>query len=529
MKQRSHLLSLSLVISLSFLLLTVFLSPVAQAASKLTGKITAAFASEPNVLDVTRAAAGVDWYYLAQINEQLDEWDSNLMRRPALAESWKLNQEDGKYVLDVYLKKGIKFHTGDTMTSKDWVFAYDRLKDPKISKWAHYQASVDRIEIVDDYHFRIHFKEPDATYIPSALRLWGISKAYYEKVGDDAVQRHPVGTGPWKFVSRSIKEGAEFEAFEDYWDKVNRPGVKYLSIKIIPEDMTRVAAFQTKAVDWVDAVPPAMIATIKKMKGVQTASVSVGNNLSIAVNSHMPDSPFTDVRVRLAAALAIDIDGIIKGVLFGQGSRYASVGKGNGGYDPTLKPYPYDPERARKLLKEAGYPNGFDITFYNLISPREPNIKEYGEAAAAYLTAVGIRTRIKGFEYSPWINLIRRRDKPEMDGMVSYMWGHTLTGDPGLAAWPGHLHTFEPESGWGSYSYFSDPEFDRLIEEQKKTMDPIKREMLLKQIGRMKHEQVAGGIDTYRPMVTFAWRDHVTFTPWPAAYFRSMRLIGLKK
>jgi peptide/nickel transport system substrate-binding protein len=529
MRQRNSLVSLSLVICLSMLLLTTFLCSGALAASKVSGKITAAFAAESNVLDVTKASAGVDWYYISQVNEMLMEANADLDMVNALAESWKLLQEDGQYVIDVHLKKGITFHTGDIMTSKDWVFAYDRMKDPKISKWSHYQAAVDRIEVVDDYHFKIHFKEPDATYIPSALRLYGISKAYYEKVGDDGVQKHPVGTGPWKFVSRSIKEGVEFEAFEDYWDKVNRPGVKYLSIKIIPEDMTRVAAFQTKAVDWMDAVPPAMIASVKKIAGVQTASRTVGNNLSIAVNSHMPNSPFTDVRVRKAAVLAIDMDGIIKGVLFGQGERYASVGKGNGGYDPTLKPYPYDPEQAKKLLAEAGYPNGFDITFYNLITPREPNIKEYGEAAAAYLTAVGIRCRIQGFEYAPWIKLIRRADKPEMDGLVSYMWGHGVIGDPGLSAWPGHVHTYQPDKGLGSYSYFSDPEFDRLIEEQAKTMDPVKREELLKKIGRMKHEQVAGAIDTYRPMATFAWRDHVTFTPWPAAYYRSMRLIGLKK
>ena len=96
-------------------------------------KVTVALASEPNVLDVTKAAAGVDWYYIGQVNEQLDEWDHNIERKHALAESWKLTQENGNYIIDVYLKKGIKFHTGDIMTSKDWVFAYDRLKDPKIS------------------------------------------------------------------------------------------------------------------------------------------------------------------------------------------------------------------------------------------------------------------------------------------------------------------------------------------------------------------------------------------------------------
>lgn len=122
----------------------------------------------------------------------------------------------------------------------------------------------------------------------------------------------------------------------------------------------------------------------------------------------------------------------------------------------------------------------------------------------------------------------RRADKPEMDGIISWMWGHSVTGDPGLAAWPGHLHSYQAGTGWGSYSYFNDPEIDKLLEEQKVTMDPVKREALLKQIARLKHERVAGGLTTYRPMLTFAWRDHVSFIPWPGAYFHDMRQIGLK-
>jgi len=517
-------------IVLGLFLLTAFWNAEAVAAPKATGKLTIAFAAESNVLDPTKMAAGVDGYFNYQIYENLVKPNSQLERENWLAESYKLTEEGGKPVIDVNIRKGVKFHTGETLTAKDFVYAYERLKNPKISKWSHYQASVDHIEVVNDYRIKIHFKQPDADYLTGTpfLRLFGISKSYYEKVGDDGVQKHPVGTGPWKFVSRKIGEELRLEAFDDYWNEKNRPGVKELVIKIIPEDMTRVAAFKTGAVDWIDAVPPAMIADLKKMPGVHTVSVPSGNNLFLQFNTHQPDSPFRDVRVRLAAAHAIDMDGIIKAVLFGQGERYASVGKGTLGYDPTLKPYEYNPEKAKRLLKEAGYPNGFDVKFYNLVTPREPNIKEYGEAVAAYLTAAGIRCKIQGLEYAVWIKLGLRQDPPELDGIVSWMWGHGAVGDPGTA-WSGHLHSYKPGTGWGSYSYWSDPEMDKLVQEQKRTMDTVKREEILRKIGRMKFEQVAGGLTTYRPLVTYAWRDKVTYTPWPGGYYRELQEIGLRK
>lgn len=149
-----------------------------------------------------------------------------------------------------------------------------------------------------------------------------------------------------------------------------------------------MAAFKTGAVDWIDNVPPSMVAEFKKMPGVKTFTAISGNNLYIDFPSYNPTSPFNKLKVRQAVAQAIDMDAIIKSVLFGQGERYAEVGKGSTGYDPDLKPYAYNPKEAKRLLTEAGYPNGFDTPCYNLTTPREPNVKEMGEAVFAYLGVV---------------------------------------------------------------------------------------------------------------------------------------------
>jgi peptide/nickel transport system substrate-binding protein len=507
----------------------VSLNATAQAQTKDT--LVAALAAEGTVLDPARYSAGVDQYFIGQMFEQLVRFDPDLKPVNWLAESWSIEGTDEKPIIDVHIRKGVKFHSGDPLTSADFEFSYQRLKDPKISRWTHLQANVEKFEIIDDHHFKLHFSAPDGDYIVGSLQLWAMSKKYYEKAGEDGFAKAPVGTGPWKFVSRSVKEDLKLEAFADYWNKDARPKVKNLVLKIIPEDITRVAAFKSGAVDWLDAVPLSALNDIKKMPGVKTFTAMTPNNLFINFPTYKPESPFSKLKVRQAVAHAVDVDAIIKSVLFGQGERYVEVGKGETGYDPNLKPYPYDMRKAKQLLAEAGYPNGFETPCYNLITQREPNVKEMGEAVFAYLGTVGIRCKVQGLEYSAWINIGRRgRDAPpEMDGVLMWMWGHGLPGDAGTP-WAGHLHSFVKGKGFGSYSFDNDPQADKMVAQLKATMAPEKRAELIKQIARYKHENVLGGVTTYRPVVTLAWRDNVEFRPWPSpGSWRGFQEVGFKK
>jgi len=302
-------------------------STSALAQEPAIGELTIAFAIEATTMDPTKYAAGADMYFIGQMFEQLMAPGPDLKTRNWLAESWKIGKEDGHSVLDIHIRRGVKFHNGDPLTSADFEFSYNRLKNPEISSWSHLQKSVDRFEIIDDHNFKLHFSKPDASYIAGFLQLWAVPKKYFNKVGEDGFAQNPVGTGPWKFVSRKIKDELKLEAFDGYWNKEHRPGVKNLTIKIIPDDVTRVAAFRTGEVDWIDAVPPAMIADVKALPGVETASTGSGNNLFITFPEHLPKSPFADERVRKAVAHAVDVDAIVKSVLFGQGKRYAEIGE----------------------------------------------------------------------------------------------------------------------------------------------------------------------------------------------------------
>ena len=272
---------------------------------------------------------------------------------------------------------------------------------------------------------------------------------------------------------------------------------------------------------------------LRKMPGVKTVTLNTTNNLFIQLATHVPGSPWTDVRVRKAAAHAIDMDAIIKSVLFGQGERYAQLSPDDFGYDPNQKPYAYDPKKSRALLAEAGFPRGFETPCYNFTTQREPNLKEVGEAIFAYFGAVGIRCKpMVGVEYTAWLNLIRRwpegSNQKIMDGAASSMYGHG--GNDVSNAFAATLHTFEPQRGFGSSSNTSIPELDRMIEEQKRELDPDKRIAMIRKIAEIKHDQVLAGVTTYRPLVTLAWRDNVRFVPWATPNtWRSMQEIGFIK
>jgi len=502
-------------LGLTTITVAAFFTPaLTQAQSVDRDTVVVALGAESNTMDPIKLTGGVDHYYLGQMFEQLVRANAQLEDENWLAESWTLGENaDGKPMIAVRLRDGVKFHNGDPMTTEDVAFSFARQSDPASSYFSFLLKAVERIEVLDRLNFNIHFKYPDATFVVNGLQLWIMPKKYIETVGDAEFGRHPIGTGPWKFVSRSVKDELRLEAFEDYWNQKNRPGIKNLVFKIIPEDMTRVSAFKTGRVDWLDNVPPAQIEEIQKMPGVKTVTLLSGNNLFINFGGHLPNSPFKDARVRLAAAHAIDVDAIIQQVLFGQGERYAQVGRGSTGYDPDLKPFAYDPKRARELLREAGFANGFTTPCYNLTTPREPNIKEVGEAMFAYLSAVGIRCQVRNLEYGAWLALAKRSGAQPMDGIISWMWSHGLPGDPSTP-WLGHMHSYQPDTGMGNNSYDNDAEMDALLEQQEQIMDLKERAALLQKIARIKQERVLGGVPTYRSLVTFAWRDNLDYVPW---------------
>ncbi|MGB6117810.1 MAG: ABC transporter substrate-binding protein [Mesorhizobium sp.] len=497
----------------------------AQAQQKDT--LTAALASEAQTMNPFKYAGATDLFYIGQMFEMLVRPDRDGKPVNWLAESWSIEGTPEKPVIDVQLRKGVTFHNGEPLTAADMEFSFKMQSDPKVSRLAQRLASVEKFEIVDDHHFKLHLSKPDGNLISAYLQIFAVPKKYYEEVGEEAFAQNPVGTGAWKFVSRNIKTDLKLEAYDGYWNKDHHPTVKNLVIKIIPEDITRVAAYESGEVDWIDNVPVTLVEKFKSMPGTQTVSLPGGNHLFIDFPAYQAGSPWSKLEVRQAIAHGFDMDAIIKSVLNGQGVRYAGIGTDSLAYDPSWPLYNYDPVKAKDLLAKAGFPNGFDTPCYNLTTQREANIKEVGEAIYAYLGTIGIRCQVVGLEYGAWVDKLRRATG-EMDGILSTMSTQGIPADPGNA-WTLSLHTYSKDTGYGVYSQTSDPEADKMVQELQRVMKIEDRIALIQKLGKYKYDNLLAGIPTYQPILTFAWRDNVKFEPWPyPGYWRNFQEIGFK-
>jgi len=481
-------------------LLNISLLGAANAAPqpKLSQRVTIAMMAEPDTLDPTTTRYSVTSNPITNnIFERLVDLTPDGKFVPGIA-SWEVSP-DGK-VVEFTLRKGIKFQSGDPLTTKDVEFSHNRALKTNPS---HQRAmrNLDRFEIVDDYKCKFIFKEPDVLFLPTRP-LTIVSKSYYDKVGEDEFVNKPVGTGPYKFVAWKQGEYIDIEANENYWG--NKPPVKQARFRFIKEDTTRVAMLKAGEVDIIMSVPYPLVKEVEAA-GFKTARLPTHPPTSIQFHNANPEVPWYDKRVRLAIAHAIDGDSIVKNLFQGIPGRYARLSPGEIGYDPDLKPYPYDPQKSKQLLTEAGYPKGFEMPLY-YFAARVAGQKETAEAVSLYLAAIGIACKVQGIEAAQMLDKVRAwHDDPK----AMYV---------GLSTVPmAHLPEPTEALNTGYYSkqrmavYFNS-ELDSLIEKIQATIDNTKRGELIKQALRMIHEDVAT-IQIFTATDVYAMKSNIEFTP----------------
>lgn len=408
----------------------------------------------------------------ANVTDYMFTRGSNGKIAPSLATSWDWSA-DGK-TLTINLRSGVKFSNGTPFTADDVVFSWNRLKANGFSD--RLARSLIGWEVVSPTKIIARFGNAELSFIPQ-LGPPIMSKAYFEKFGETTFKAKPLGTGPYKFKRIRPGESVELEANARYWGK--QPSVKRVIMKSIVDDTTRIAALKTGEADMIMQVPYPKITQIQKTKGLKTARLfPSGSSVFIAYKYLSPKTPWANQNVRAAISHAIDKEAISKKLLKGAVGTFGFLAAGDLGYDKTIYPYEYNPTKAKQLLTQGGYPNGFTIDL-PYISGAVTGVKETAEAVALYLRQIGINATPKALEGPAFVQYVLGASRDPAQDYVAIFIG-ALAGQPEPTT--GLVNSF---SAVTPFAWYRNGAINGLILRAAGTVDDQQRAALVKQVQRM--------------------------------------------
>jgi ABC-type transport system substrate-binding protein len=433
--------------------------------------------------------------------------------QPGLATSWQITS-DGKE-LTFNLRRGVKFHDGTDFNADAVVFSFARQYDKtnaynQYGEWAYWGymfSDIDRVEKIDDYKVKIFMKRPNAS-IMTSLAMFTVaivSPANAESLKENAF-KNPVGTGPFKFVDWVKDDHVTLEAFDGYWK--GRPALDKIIFRVIPDPSARLLALEVGEVHGIEYPNPTDFDRIRANKKLTLMSepgmnvgymaMNAGYGYTDANKNGMKDAdepwektpgyyePLTKVKVRQAINMAIDKKSIVNNIYKGT----ASVAK-NGmppfmlGYNDKVVDYPYDPKRAKQLLAEAGYPNGFEVTLYVMpvSRPYMFDPPKIGEAIQSYLEAIGIKVKFYQIDWGTYLQETQSGkhqmcllgwtgDNGDPDNFMNVLYGANST-SLGTA---------------GNYGFYNDMKAQEVLSAALATFDVKKRAELYQKAQEMIHE-----------------------------------------
>jgi peptide/nickel transport system substrate-binding protein len=329
--------------------------------------------------------------YRHNLWDGLVEWGYDGKVVPGLAESWKVEGLNVTFTL----RKGVKFHNGDEFTAEDVKFSIEHLKSPELkSGSAGNVAAVQEVKVVDPSTVQLVLSKIDARLFDVlANNVSILPSKYFKSVGQQGFTSKPVGTGPFKFVSWTKDDKLVMEANESYWSGSykGKAAVKTLTFRPIPTAATRVAELRSGAVDIVQDLPPDQVDAIKSAGLDAVESKSPVYVWAFFNTTSAKGAILKDPKVRLAMNHAVDMATIIKTVLGGHGRQLAAgITDLTDGYSSSVQPIPFDQAKAKQLLKDAGYANGFELEA-DISSSQKADV---AEAVIAQLGQVGIKVKL---------------------------------------------------------------------------------------------------------------------------------------
>jgi len=364
------------------------------------GTVTVAISADPPGWDPTLSTSQeIARVTYGNVYEGLVRFDRNGEIVPALAAGWQVSTDGLAWTFT--LREGVRFHDGSPLTAEDVLFKFDRARDPDSGHVNQgYYAAVADVRAPDAGTIVFELTQPSRSLLYNLARPDAI---IYPAALAETQRSQPVGTGPFRFARYVEGSEVRLERFDDYWN----PELPYLdaaTFRIIGDANARIAALQAGDIDLIGgAVPPEQVRVLQANPALKVASGTATAEITVAMNNSRP--PFDDLRVRQAITHAIDKDAIVQGAFFGLGTVIGThMSPSEAYYLDLTDTYPYDPERARALLAEAGYAGGLSFDF-ELPEPYAFE-RRTGEIIAQQLREVGITVNLSVVEWGTWIQRI---------------------------------------------------------------------------------------------------------------------------
>lgn len=472
---------------------------IAPARAQSYDHLNVATNAEPDTLDMlTSVFPPISYVILRNTSEMLWGYDNDGTVRPTVAD-WEVSP-DAK-TITFHLHPGIKFHSGDELVADDVLFSFNR-QMANTPSFKRKGRLVDTIDVVDKYTVRFNMKQADVTFFDGD-QIFLASKAYFDRVGEKEFMTHPSGIGPYRITEYSPGQYIDVTAFDGYYGA--KPKVKSARFYIIKDDETRVAKLRAGEADIITNTPYPEVAEVEK-DGYHLVKFPANPSVSIIFDLLTPQSPWYKREVREAIAHAIDTDAIIKGLFHGVPYRYPMLAPGEAGYDPDIKNFTYDPALAKKLLAEAGYPDGFKMPLYYSATSFY-GFRQAAEAVSLYLKAIGIECELHNQEAVQGLQLARRAQSDHSIELVSV--GALPIANTGLTSLDMLTIAFHSTAP-SVVSHFD--EVDGGIEKALDERDPAKRAEIIKGVVDYLYNQVAV-IKLWDSVSVYAMKKGVDYTP----------------
>jgi peptide/nickel transport system substrate-binding protein len=408
------------------------------------------------------------------------------------------------------LRKNVKFHNGEPLTSDDVKFSFERYRgiSAKVLK-----EKVAAIETPDPGRVRFRLKQPWPDFMtvyatPASGAAWIVPRKYVEKVGEDGFKKAPIGAGPYKFVSFAPGLELVLEAFDGYWRKT--PSVKRLVLKAIPDATTRLAMLKRGEADVAYQITGELAEEVKRTPGLTLKpTIFMSTHWVVFADQWEANSPWRDRRVRLAATHAVDRQAVNKAVTLGYSRITGSMIPISSEFFWQPPVLAHDPAKAKQLLAEAGYPNGFDAGDFSV----DAGAAVYSEAVLNDLLAVGIKARLRPLERASFVKAYQEKKLKNLISGLSGIFGNAAT----------RLEPFVISGG--AFAYGGYPDIDGLFREQAGELDPKKREAILHKIQQLVHEKAMvlpiwqlALLTAHGPRVAESGLGLISDYPWSAPY-----------